>query len=773
MSRLRREKLGLVPIVLALILSLGFLALYFTPVQSYLAYQIGRPLEFRFRSWLGKSPALDPRLKIFAFDEQTVGYLGYPDLTLDSWLKLAEHFGASKPRALYIDKLFSLPLQERVYDRLDPQHARAFIDGIKGVGVPVVSGGFISALQLPGRKMMSLFHPDYHVKEAPAWPPVEQGYFYGPHPFLRDAFRIGHITNSEFGYARPFIRIDPQSLVPHAAFLTLGALRVRGQQLFLGEQPIPLNRRNLIPINFSDREEYVSRGKTKSLRVVLERIRQNIPEPGITSEDIVVILPAMFTGNADWKDTPIGRLQGGYFGVALLNSVLQNAWLEESFGLSLTVLVFSVAGAMLAALLLQPWLAALSLMSLTLLLPIGGLVLFTYEGWILPWLWATLAVALGGSIVLLERMRAENQKSRLLISSLRGALSPELADSIARNPKILHGDPVEQIVSIMFVDIVGFSLTTERLTAKESFQQLKAQIEYIVEKIHQFGGLVDKSLGDGVLAFFGYHFDKGASQVGHADQALLCAIEIQKEALRRSQALNGSGKPIFPLRIGINTATVYIGNLGTEGRIDFTLIGNGVNFTARLEHACAPYRIMLGLSTFDLLAQFSPRDPGVNSKEIRIKHHKKPIRCYEFNPFHAAEGELRSVLDYYGEYHKLYTNEPRWHLEPADYIPLQTPRGEAWLVNFSVGGVAIILNQRVPTDETLRLSLVLDEGQLPLEIKVRTCWSREMEPGRVVHGCQFLDNPAEKQDRFVQGLREAIGRLGRKVQLLPRSRPAA
>lgn len=773
MSRATREKPGLLPALLAGILSLGFLALFFTPVQDYLSKQVGRPLEFRFRSWLGKSPALDPRIKIYAFDEQTVGYLGYHDLTLDGWQKLAVHLSASQPRALYIDKLFSLPLQERVYDRLDPAHAKNFVEGMRNLGVPVISGGFISARQLPGRRMMSLFHPDYYMKDAPSWPPIEQGYFYGPHPFLRDAFRIGHITNSDFGYARPFIRIDPQSLIPHAAFLSLGLLKVQNQQIVLGEQTIPLNHHNLIPINFSEREEYVARGKTKSLRFVLERIQQGAPEKDIGPEDIVVILPAMFTGNTDWKDTPVGRLQGGYFGVALLNSVLQNSWLKESQPLNVSLLTVSVSAAMAAALFLQPMLAALVLMGLTVLLPCAGLILFSYQGLILPWLWTTLAVALGGSVVLLERMRAENQKSRVLISSLRGALSPELADSIAQNPKILHGDPVEQIVSIMFVDIVGFSLTTERLTAKEAFQQLKDQLEYIVEKIHEFGGLVDKSLGDGVLAFFGYHFNKGANQVGHADQALLCAIEIQKEALRRAQALKGSGKPIFPLRIGINTATVYIGNLGTEGRIDFTLIGNGVNFTARLEHACQPYRIMLGLSTFDLLGKFSPRDPGVNSKEIRIKHHKKPIRCFEFNPFHEENGALRAVLDYYGEYHKLYTNEPRWHLGPEDYIAIKTPLGDASLVNFSVGGVAIILNQRLNPDENLRLSLINPNGEAYLEIQVRTCWSRVVETGKVVHGCQFVGNVAEEEERFVQGLRDVIGQLGKKAEILPRSRPAA
>jgi class 3 adenylate cyclase len=773
MSRAAPHKPGFLPALLAGFLSLVFLALYFTPVQDYISKQVSRPLEFRFRAWLGQSPALDPRIKIFAFDDQTVSYLGYHDLTLDGWQKLAKHLAAKQPRALYIDKLFSLPLQERVYDPLDPNTAKTFVEGIKELGVPVISGGFISALQLPGRRMMSLFHPDYYMKEAPAWPPIEQGYFYGPHPFLRDAFRIGHITNSDFGYARPFIRIDPQSLVPHAAFLSLGNLKVQDHELMLGDQMIPLNHRNLIPINFNEREDYVARGKTKSLKFVLERLQLGKPETDIGPDDIVVILPAMFTGNTDWKDTPVGRLQGGYFGVALLNSVLQNSWLKESFSWNIVLVTATLSGAVVTALFLQPWLAALAILGLTFLLPAFGLLLFSYQGLILPWLWCSMAVGLGGSIVLLERMRSENHKSRILISSLRGALSPELADSIARNPKILHGDPVEQIVSIMFVDIVGFSLTTERLTAKEAFQQLKDQLEYIVEKVHEFGGLVDKSLGDGVLAFFGYHFDKEASQVGHADQALLCAIEIQKEALRRAQALKGSGKPIFPLRIGINTATVYIGNLGTEGRIDFTLIGNGVNFTARLEHACAPYRIMLGLSTFDLLAKFSVRDPGVSSKEIHIKHHKKPIRCFEFNPFYETDGSLLSALSYYGEYHKLYTSEPRWYLEADDYITLHTPLGEASLVNFSIGGVAIILNQKLSRDETLRLSLVSGEGGPSHEIRVKTCWSRVMPSGQLVHGCQFVGNTVQEEERFIQGLRDVIGRLGRKAEILPRSRPAA
>jgi class 3 adenylate cyclase len=759
MSKRERQKPGIAPTVIAGVWSLSVILLSFTPILDYVSQQVSRPIEFRVRSLLGQSPTLDPRIKVYAFDDQTANYLGYHDLTLESWLHLIEHFGAQKPRAIYIDQLFSLPMQERILEPLRPETAQNFVERIRKTQVPVISGGFISASQLPGRHMLSMLHPDYQFKDG-SWPPIEQGYFYGPHASIRDAFHVGHITNSDYGYARPFIRTDPNSLIPHAAFLSLGSLRAKKQNLFLGEQQIPLNQNLLIPINFSDREEYTARGKTKSLKFVFERMRQGQPEPGLSQEDVIVILPGMFTGNTDWKDTPIGRLQGGYFGVALVNSVFQQQWLRESTPANILLLFLFLAISMLATLHLAPLWAALTLMLLTLSLPSGGLLLFAYQGLIVPWLWISLTTAFGGSIVLIERMRAENHKSKLLISSLRGALSPELADSIAQNPKILHGDPVEQIVTIMFVDIVGFSLTTERLTAKESFQQLKAQISYIVEQIHSFGGLVDKSLGDGVLAFFGYHYEKSNRLTGHADQALRCAIEIQKESLRRARELSGSGHPIYPLRIGINTATVYIGNLGTEGRIDFTLIGNGVNFTARLEHACQPYRIMIGLSTFDLLAQFSQRNPEVSSREVRIKHHTRPIRCFEYNPFYSVPGELRAVLDYYGEYHKLYTSEPRWYLEAPDYLPLQTSAGQAKLVNFSAGGVAVILKVQLNVEDPLRLILAREEGVPPLEINVRTCWSRPLEADQFIHGCQFKDT-IEMQDSFVQSLRGRLASGGK------------
>src|SRR5690606_6374571 len=101
------------------------------------------------------------------------------------------------------------------------------------------------------------------------------------------------------------------------------------------------------------------------------------------------------------------------------------------------------------------------------------------------------------------------------------------------------------------------------------------------------GGYVDRTLGDGMLCVFGYSAEGGPGESQyHADQALTCAAAIQRKNIQRILDARSTGDAVFPLRIGINTAGVFIGNLGDSVNSDFTVIGNGVNFASRLEHSC-------------------------------------------------------------------------------------------------------------------------------------------------------------------------------------------
>ena len=93
------------------------------------------------------------------------------------------------------------------------------------------------------------------------------------------------------------------------------------------------------------------------------------------------------------------------------------------------------------------------------------------------------------------------------------------------------------------------------------------------------------------------------------------------------------GDLIFPLRIGINTSSAYLGNLGTASNIDFTIIGNGVNFAKRLEGSCHPHMLMLGETTKELITPLGSIARGVDKEFIKIKHHSDLIQAFSLNPF--------------------------------------------------------------------------------------------------------------------------------------------
>ena len=119
--------------------------------------------------------------------------------------------------------------------------------------------------------------------------------------------------------------------------------------------------------------------------------------------------------------------------------------------------------------------------------------------------------------------------------------------------------------------IVGFAKASETQSPREAFSSLQELLVVLAKTVHSFGGIVDKSLGDGLLCYFGFYCE-GMEWIGdHADRAIECARQIQLDNVQRMVMAERHGKPIYPLRIGINSAAVYIGDVGYSDRIDFTL----------------------------------------------------------------------------------------------------------------------------------------------------------------------------------------------------------
>jgi adenylate cyclase len=148
----------------------------------------------------------------------------------------------------------------------------------------------------------------------------------------------------------------------------------------------------------------------------------------------------------------------------------------------------------------------------------------------------------------------------------------EVAEHILREGTALEGEEVE--VTMLFLDIRGFTTFAERLSAPEVVTTLNRLFERIVPIIHAHRGHVDKYVGDGLLAVFG----APRRQEDHADQALAAGLEI-------AVAVRDEFANELSVGVGLNSGTVVAGNVGGGGRLEFSVIGDAVNVAARVESA--------------------------------------------------------------------------------------------------------------------------------------------------------------------------------------------
>lgn len=759
----------------ALLMAVILVGFHFSPAGSMLYRKINLPLSFMTRDILGQAPQMDPRLKIYALDNHMVSLLQRDYLTMQSWVKILQYFDQYKPKAIFIDKVFGMPLRAHLQKPFEKSYAETIVHQLKGLDTPVVVGSFFSDSKIKYRTPMSTRKRGYELNryhmvsdfsnDHPHWLPLKKKIHYGPHPLLYEGFSgIGHINlDHQDGYIDPFVSLAPGYGVPHTFLLTLGGTVLdHRNQLYVGGHKVPVNGDGQILVNFGDPN--VFKRHTRSLVGVVQQIKSGAQVEPIGTDDYVLILPQMFAGNKDMHDSPVGKTPGGYFQIALHNSGLSGAWLNEP----------GWASWFLLPLLLVAWFIAVRLAPLQffvsmsfgcLALMTAGVYFFSYELVSVPYLNFVLIFSNMSVVTYIFRTRMIHTRVRQIKESVNGFVAPELMDKINKTQGKLSLEPTQQVVTIMFVDVVKFSLAIDKMHPSNAFEVVRERIGELTEIILRHGGMIDKTLGDGILCFFGYDYISGRQVPNHADQALACAQEIQRSSLMKTLKLK-EGSPILPLRIGINSATVFMGNVGQRNKIDYTLLGSGVNLASRLETACEPFRILVGRSTIDLSSYFA-RDERLIPKAIKIKHHQRLIPAYDLNPFFNEPKKLKEAMGRYWEFHNLEPSHRRYQPFGSQKIRFMVNGQEAELVDFSYGGLSLKLSESYGKGVVLKVLLKTDDKHsIPeweaLDTVVRWSRSKNMD---YLHGCEivnlsdrnknllleyFLDvfSEAETQNRF-------------------------
>jgi|GEM_PF-2461453 len=346
------------------------------------------------------------------------------------------------------------------------------------------------------------------------------------------------------------------------------------------------------------------------------------------------------------------------------------------------------------------------------------------------------------------------ENAALLRRHLKGIIADHRISDVALAGAELLKNPVEQYVTVLFVDIVGYSLIFERMKSIEAFSALKTVINSMVAIVHKHGGVVDKSLGDGLLAFFGYDLADG-SVPNHEATALACARDIQMEAVLRCLDPLATA---LPLRIGINSDTVNIGNIGNEERFDVTVSGGGVVLASRFESACEPFKIVLGESTFSALPEHLKSANSFNPIKVPIKHQNAPKLAYEYDPFCDDPTVTARALNSYRIQNNLRVQHSRSIL--TEPIAIKTSFGPMQLVNYSIGGMCLIadvlLGRGIHVD--LYFDVAVDHPAYlwlnPLGAEV--VWSAATSDGWFTHGLKFKGHSKEQCEVVLRVIDELI-----------------
>ncbi len=194
--------------------------------------------------------------------------------------------------------------------------------------------------------------------------------------------------------------------------------------------------------------------------------------------------------------------------------------------------------------------------------------------------------------------------------------------------RLLEGGDIElggeqRDVTVMFTDIRNFTALVERLTPDQSLQLLNEFLTVISEVIEAHGGVVDKYLGDGVMALFG----APVTRPDDAERALHCALEIRRRVEGLGPVLAARGLPHPQVGMGINTSRVIAGNIGSPSRLNYTVLGDGVNLASRLEGLTKRYHvpIVIGVTTRELVRDIVCRELD----KVRVRGKTVPERIFE------------------------------------------------------------------------------------------------------------------------------------------------
>lgn len=394
---------------------------------------------------------------------------------------------------------------------------------------------------------------------------------------------------------------------------------------------------------------YVGSAKTFTTLSYVDVVEGRIPA-GVFS-DKTVLVGAGAAGLGDTFQTPFGAMAGVEIRANTLHSALQENWLTPVpmwFGIGLLLFVAVLAYIFITR--IESWLY-LSLIEVVLFVGIIVDAYFAFSlGYLFPHVYELVLFVLLSGILLFLKYIFEQQEKAFIRRGFSQYVASEVVEELASHPEKLTLGGETKTLSILFSDIRGFTTISEQLTPQELMTQLNEYLEEMSEAVMNRKGLVDKYIGDAVMAFWGAPL----SNKNHAINACESALDMMKALRKINERWKEEGRPPFAIGVGISTGDVVVGNMGSRRRFNYSIIGDEVNFSARIEGLTKQYGVecLIGESTYELI-----KDVGhLHTRElddVMVKGKVEPRRIYQLMT-KEVDDDTREMLAHFARGRQAY-----------------------------------------------------------------------------------------------------------------------
>ena len=375
---------------------------------------------------------------------------------------------------------------------------------------------------------------------------------------------------------------------------------------------------------------YISLADVYFDRVAPQRLRGKIALVGTTAPGLL-----------DLRSTPVDSVYPGVEIHANLIAGMLDRDLKEkpTFTLGAEVALLFIGGVALSLLipLLSPLIATLVGLTGMALITALNLVMWTKADMVLP-LAASILMTLSIYVVNMAYGYFVETRSKRQFTELFGQyVPPELVDRMAQDPEKYSMEGREEVLTVLFSDVRGFTGISESMSAKDLTAYINAYLTAMSLLIRSNHGTLDKYIGDAIMAFWGAPVEDPA----HARNGVLTALQMQRRAVTLNEEFRSQGRPEFHIGIGVNSGLMRVGDMGSKLRKAYTVMGDPVNLGSRLEGLTKQYRvgILVGEETRKTAMDIVYREVD----RVQVKGKDEAVAIYE--PL-GLEGEVsRGTLD--------------------------------------------------------------------------------------------------------------------------------